>query len=68
MTPDDVRQLTKTVSAVTLAWEEQRYADCQRLLDGYWGQFLFAERDPAATVAEEAKPQAAAKSRRIFKR
>jgi hypothetical protein len=40
---DEVRQLTKTLSSVKLAWEEGRYADCQRLLDGYWGQLLLSE-------------------------
>lgn len=40
---DEVRQLTKTLASVKLAWEEQRYADCQRLLDGYWGQLLLYE-------------------------
>jgi hypothetical protein len=39
---DEVRQLTKTVSSVKLAWEEGRYADCQRMLDGYWGQLLLS--------------------------
>jgi len=42
-TADEVRQLTKTLASVKLAWEEGRYADCQRLLDGYWGQLLLAE-------------------------
>ncbi|MEX0716495.1 MAG: hypothetical protein WD066_07910 [Planctomycetaceae bacterium] len=38
---NDVRQLTKTLSAVKLAWNERRHADCRRLLDGYWGRVLF---------------------------
>jgi hypothetical protein len=49
-TPDDVRQLTKSLSAARLAWDEQRYADCQRLLDGYWGRFLLEDDESAPTV------------------
>jgi len=52
---DEVRQLTKTLSSVKLAWEAGRYADCQRLLDGYWGQLLLA--DPAATSPASEKPR-----------
>ena len=54
-TTDEVRQLTKTLSSVKLAWEAGRYADCQRLLDGYWGQLLLAE--PAATSPSSEKPR-----------
>jgi hypothetical protein len=39
---DEIRQLTKIVAAVKLAYEEARYSDCQRLLDGYWGQLLLS--------------------------
>ena len=46
---EEVRQLTKTLSSVKLAWDEGRYADCQRLLDGYWGQLLLS--DPVAPPA-----------------
>ncbi|HEY2250377.1 MAG TPA: hypothetical protein VGH74_04920 [Planctomycetaceae bacterium] len=52
---DEVRQLTKTLSSVKLAWEAGRYADCQRLLDGYWGQLLLAE--PGATTPTADKPR-----------
>ena len=52
---DEVRQLTKTLSSVKLAWEAGRYADCQRLLDGYWGQLLLAE--PAAVAPVSDKPR-----------
>jgi hypothetical protein len=43
---DDLRQLTKVSSAVTIAWDEGRYADCERLLDGYWGRLSFDETPP----------------------
>ena len=42
LTANDLRQLTKLFSAITLAWDDKRYADCERMLDSYWGQFLFA--------------------------
>ncbi len=39
ISPDDDRQLTKLVSTLSFAWDSQRYLDCYRLLDSYWGQF-----------------------------
>lgn len=48
--PDDVRQLTKVLSSLTIAWQEGRYADCQRLLDSYWGQYLLADEPLPATA------------------
>jgi hypothetical protein len=52
---DEVRQLTKTLSSVKLAWEAGRYADCQRLLDGYWGQLLLAEPAAASPVSDKTR-------------
>jgi hypothetical protein len=46
LTPADLRQLTKVFSAISIAWEEERYTDCQRLLSGYWGQLLIDEPPP----------------------
>ncbi|HVW02407.1 MAG TPA: hypothetical protein VHB77_18780, partial [Planctomycetaceae bacterium] len=55
-TPDDLRQLTKTFSAARLACEEGRYVDCQRLLDGYWGQFLLDDADSSPTIEQGGTP------------
>jgi hypothetical protein len=63
---DEVRQLTKTLSSVKLAWEAERYADCERLLDGYWGQLLLAE--PAATPPVSDKPRLGDHLRNKFRR
>jgi len=41
LTAEELKQLAKTLSSARLAIEESRYADCQRLLDGYWGQLAF---------------------------
>lgn len=60
VTDDDLRQLMKVVSATTLAWEDKRYADCERLLQGYWGQFLL---DDSATPVPTIDPARTAKSR-----
>lgn len=39
ISPEDDRQLTKLISTLALAWDSQRYGDCYRLLESYWGQF-----------------------------
>ena len=66
-TPDDLRQLTKTFSATRLAWEEGRFIDCQRLLDGYWGQFLLDDAESIPTV-EQAGPPLGRRLRDVFRR
>jgi hypothetical protein len=63
---DEVRQLTKTLSSVKLAWEAGRYADCQRLLDGYWGQLLLAE--PAQSRPPSDRPRFGDRLRNKFRR
>ncbi len=72
---DDVRQLTKTLSSVKLACKEGRYADCQRLLEGYWGQLLIADPVAAPAVAPDVAPDVAPsrhglgdRMRKIFRR
>ncbi|MBS0261833.1 MAG: hypothetical protein JSS02_07740 [Planctomycetes bacterium] len=53
---DEIRQLTKTVSSVKLSWDEGRYTDCQRLLDGYWGQLLLSMPIDTPTAPPSAPP------------
>jgi hypothetical protein len=65
--PDEVRQLTKTLSSVKLAWEAGRIADCQRLLDGYWGQLLLAEPAAEPSVSER-RPRLGDRLRNKFRR
>jgi hypothetical protein len=44
VTPDDLRELTKSLSALSLAWDEKRYADCHRLLNSARDRCRFEER------------------------
>ncbi|QDT97488.1 family 10 glycosylhydrolase [Gimesia aquarii] len=48
ISPEDDRQMTKLVSSLSFAWNSQRYLDCYRLLESYWGQFG-SEIDSAPT-------------------
>lgn len=58
VTPADLRQLRKVISATTLAWEDKRYADCERLLDSYWGQFLLDEWQPSRPTIDASRTAA----------
>lgn len=49
ISPEDDRQLTKLISTLALAWDSQRYLDCYRLLESYWGQF-------GETIAPQTQP------------
>jgi hypothetical protein len=40
LTPDDERKLMRALATIRLAWQQERYADCARLIDGYWGRIL----------------------------
>ncbi len=53
ITADDYRRLTKLQSAVTLSWNERRYADCQKLLDSYWGRLLANVSDRTVVSVDE---------------
>jgi len=64
---DEIRQLTKTLSSVKLAWEEARYADCQRLLDGYWGQLLLSQPAAAPTISNP-RPRLTDRMKGVFRR
>ncbi len=48
--PSDLRQFCKYLSAAHLAWDEQRYCDCVRLLNSFWICRLFERTKPARTA------------------
>lgn len=62
---DEMRQLTKLFSAVSLAWQDQRYADCQRLLESYWGAYLFEEPSVESAVEAPTRTTRRESNRRI---
>lgn len=67
LTPEDEKRLMRSVATIRLAWQEQRYADCVRLMDGYWGRFL--NELPRVTVnGERSLPQVGVRYRELIVR
>ena len=67
LTPQNSRQLSKTLAAARLALNEKRYADCQRLLDSYWGRFLLENQQPVLSKRDD-RVRFGERLRRIFRR
>lgn len=53
LTPENSWQLSKTLAAAKLALSDRRYADCQRLLDSYWGRYLLDEQQVSLSKKDE---------------
>ncbi|MGE3316150.1 MAG: hypothetical protein AB7O26_13625, partial [Planctomycetaceae bacterium] len=69
LSQDDVRQLTRIYSAITLAWEEKRYSDCARMLEGYWAKILEHASLPPSESPKALPPRReASRLRNIFQR
>jgi len=67
LTRDDLRRLTKVSASVSIAWNEKRYADCEKLLQGYWAQLVLDE--PTSEKPASQKPTGAvSRFRRLFLR
>ena len=55
LSDDEMKQLTKVLSALRFAWNEHRYTDCTRLLESYWSERL-RQLPIAAAPAESDAP------------
>lgn len=67
ISPEDDRQLTKLVSTLSFAWNSQRYLDCYRLLDSYWGQFGSVSNSSQPAATQDSRPARQAERRGIRK-
>ncbi|MCH9653036.1 MAG: family 10 glycosylhydrolase [Planctomycetes bacterium] len=67
ISPEDDRQLTKLVSTLSFAWGAQRYLDCYRLLDSYWGQFGNESDSTQSPPTQHTSPAKQAERRGIRK-
>jgi len=67
ISPEDDRQLTKLVSTLSFAWNSQRYLDCYRLLDSYWGQFGNESDSSQPAATQDSRPVRQAERRGIRK-
>ena len=56
ISPEDDRQLTKLISTLALAWDSQRYLDCYRLLESYWGLFGETISPPIRPTEADSEP------------
>jgi hypothetical protein len=45
LSADELRRLAKMSLEIRLVWVDKRFAECQRLLDSYWGQYLMIGMD-----------------------
>jgi len=67
LTPEDERRLMRAIATIRLAWQEERYADCARLIDGYWGRFLTSP-PPISVNGEQHLPQIGSRFRDLIVR